>query len=298
MKKKVFAVLGATGKIGNVISETLLSSGHRVLAIGRNKEKLNALKKLGAEIVATEFNNVDSLAKAFSGCDGVFTMISPDYGADDLSVHYDQEGQAIFEAIQKSKVKKVVSLSSLGANLPDKTGPVKGLHHQEKRLNKLSNVDILHFRPAFFMQNFFMSIPLMKSKGIIASAIKGDIPINMVSTKDIGKKIAQILMELSFSGKSVFEFVGPTQVPYIEATAILAKALNLPNLKYIQASYEDAEKAMVSAGMKPISAKLMVELHKSFNDGLVKTTQPITDDHKGLTTFANFAQEFAAVFNT
>ncbi|MFH1017679.1 MAG: NmrA family NAD(P)-binding protein [Pseudomonadota bacterium] len=296
MASKKFAVLGATGQIGRVLSEELLRNGHKVRAIGRDAKKLDALRAKGAEIFSTGFENEVLLSEAFFGSDGVFVMLPPGYGVDDLGAYQDRTGETIRKAIETSKVKKVVNLSSVGAHHPDKTGPIKGAYAQEHRLNALPGTDVLHLRPAFFMQNFLFSIPAIKSKGAIASPIKADLPFWAVSTNDIGKKASEFLGGLGFKGKTVFEFVGPRQITYAKATQILGKAIGKEDLKYEQLSYADQEKGMIGAGMKPGVAKLMVEMHQATNDGLIIPTQTLKEDHKGATTFESFAREFAEAF--
>ena len=296
MGNKKFAVLGATGKIGHVLVEELLQKGHQVRAIGRDDAKLEGLKKKGAEIYAADFNNVGHLAEAFSGCDGIFTMITPDYSVDDNIMHQNKSGEVIVDAIIKSKVTKVLNLSSIGAQHADKTGPIKGLYKQEQRLNAISNVDVLHLRPSSFMQNFFWSVPVIQHHGIISSSVKSDLPMWMVSTNDIGKKAASLLADLSFTGKSVFEFVGPRELTQAQATEILGKSIGQHGLKYIQSSYEDEIKALVGAGMKSGFVQLMVEMRQGMNEGLIAPTQSLSSEHKGSISFETFAQEFSEVY--
>lgn len=64
----------------------------------------------------------------------------------------------------------------------------------------------------------------------------------------------------------------------------------------MQFPYGDAEKAMVGAGMSPDSARLLIEMNRSFNEGLIRPTQPMTQDHLGVTSIEQFAESFAAVF--
>jgi uncharacterized protein YbjT (DUF2867 family) len=44
-----YAITGATGNIGHIITEKLLAEGHKVRAIARTAEKLRALAAKGAE---------------------------------------------------------------------------------------------------------------------------------------------------------------------------------------------------------------------------------------------------------
>ena len=81
-----------------------------------------------------------------------------------------------------------------------------------------------------------------------------------------------------------------------EATSALGKAIGKPDLKYVQFAYEKVEEAMVGAGMSPDAARLLIEMDRSLNEGLIRTTQAMTPDHLGKTGIEDFAEEFAVAF--
>ena len=76
---KVIAVLGATGGQGGGLCRAILadpSSGFSCRAITRdpNKDKAKELAAAGAEVVAGDLDDVESLKKAFAGAYGVFAV--------------------------------------------------------------------------------------------------------------------------------------------------------------------------------------------------------------------------------
>lgn len=298
MAKYILAIMGATGHIGHSLTEELLKKGHKVRALGRDAHKLHELKAKGAEILSGDSTDSTFLSKAFKGCHAVFSFLPPGYNANDMEVFRDNTGHVIAQAIEKTKISHVINLSSIGANLPSGTGPIKELHLQEERLNSIPNVNVLHFRPEFFMENLLMFLPSIKSSGIIASSLKRDLPIPMVATRDIAHKIAEFFDTLEFTGSSVFEFVGPRNITVEEATKIIGKAIGKPALKYIHLSYEEAEKEMIASGMKHQFAKLIVEMHEAFNEKKIKPTQRLTAAHKGKTTFEEFSKTFAQIYHS
>jgi uncharacterized protein YbjT (DUF2867 family) len=296
MAKKTYAIMGATGHIGMVIAETLLKKGHKVRAIGRDEEKLSALEVKGAETIVGSFDNLSLLNKAFAGADAVFSFLPPGILHEDLDLgqFQDKIGEAIKQALTKSNIKYVLNLSSVGANLTSDTGPVKGLARHEKRLNALPNLNVLHLRPEFFMENLLWSIPLIQSSNIIGMPLRPDVSMAMIATKDIGLKAAELLDALSFSGQSVMDLVGPREVTLQEATQIIGKAIAHPDLKYVQFSESEAEKRMMSMGMKPKNIKLMLEMYKAYNEGKIKPTQRLTAENRCKTTLEAFAKSVFA----
>ena len=77
--KKIIAVVGATGAQGNGVARAILadkSGPFTVRAITRdvNSEKAKALKALGAEVVAGDVHDVESIKKAFAGAYGAYCV--------------------------------------------------------------------------------------------------------------------------------------------------------------------------------------------------------------------------------
>lgn len=79
MSKKTIAVVGATGAQGGGLVRAILddpSGGFaaRVLTRDTNSAKAKELAKLGAEVVAADVDDVESLKKAFAGAHGAFCV--------------------------------------------------------------------------------------------------------------------------------------------------------------------------------------------------------------------------------
>jgi len=77
--KKVIAVLGATGAQGGGVVRAILrdeSGEFTARAITRNvdSDKAKALADMGAEVVAADIDDYESLKKAFNGAHGVFAV--------------------------------------------------------------------------------------------------------------------------------------------------------------------------------------------------------------------------------
>jgi uncharacterized protein YbjT (DUF2867 family) len=77
--KKVIAVIGATGAQGGGLCRAILKDaggGYRVRALTRSagSDKANELKKLGAEVVEVDIDDVESLKRAFRGVHGAFCV--------------------------------------------------------------------------------------------------------------------------------------------------------------------------------------------------------------------------------
>ncbi len=77
--KKIIAVLGSTGAQGGGLCRAILadSSGEfacRAITRDPSKDQAQALAQQGAEVVAADLDDVESLKKAFAGAHGVFVV--------------------------------------------------------------------------------------------------------------------------------------------------------------------------------------------------------------------------------
>ena len=82
-----------------------------------------------------------------------------------------------------------------------------------------------------------------------------------------------------------------------EATALLGKAIGKSDLKYVQFSYPDTEKALIEKGFSPDLAQLFVEMSRGSNDGLMKPTQGRTPKTTTPTPFEEFVKVLANAYN-
>jgi uncharacterized protein YbjT (DUF2867 family) len=292
----MYVVTGATGHTGKVVAEELLAKGQKVRVIGRDAERLQPLVRLGAEPFAGSLEDAAAVARAFAGAQAVYAMIPPSMLAAGFRQYQNRVADAMISAIRKNGVQHVVALSSMGAELPDKTGPVAGLHDFEQKLNALDGVNVLMLRPAFFMENAFFTIRLIKSMGFDGGATKGDMPVPMIATRDIGAYAARRLLALDFPGKSVQELHGPRDVTPREVSRILGAAIGKPDLNYVEFSYEDAVNGMTQMGLPREIAESFVELSRATNEGLVKFHRPRTALTATPTTLEEFAPVFAAAY--
>jgi len=300
MAQFIITVLGATGNIGTPLVHQLLQAGHRVRAVARPSARLNALQAAGAEPVAGDLHDQALLTEALRGADAAFLMIPPNSQAADVLGHYDQIGEAIAQAAQASGLRRAVHLSSIGAELPAGTGPVVGVHRQEARLNALSGsggLTVAHLRPAYFMENLFANLGLIQHMGIAGSAIRPDLPMPMVATRDIAARAAELLQASNFANHSVHYLLGPRPYTMRDAAAALGRAIGRPKLPYVQFPYEDAQKGMRQAGLSENMAHLYDELTRNINAEGAMISAERTPDRTTPTTLDEFAETaFAPAF--
>jgi len=287
----MIAIMGATGNVGGKIATILTKKKEPIRVISRSADRLQPLLGKTVTTFAGDASDTEFLVKAFNDVDAVFALIPPNPTAPDFMRYADTIGQSIARALEITKVKYVVYLSSVGAELAgEETGPIKGLHNMEERLSRIKGLNVVYMRAGYFMENLLWNIDLIRSKDITGSAIRGDLKISMIATKDIAVYAAERLAKRDFTGSSVRYLLGQRDLTLTEASGIIGSKISKPGLPYIMFPYDEAEKAMVAMGLSPDMSKTYVEMARAFNEGTIKAEKR-TKENTTPTPIESFCDE-------
>lgn len=276
MTTETYVVTGATGAVGKVVMEKLKAQGHEVRPISRG--------------TGVSFDDDDALKQAFFRATGAFVMIPFDMKVADLHKWEDEIGLKLAEAIRAAHVQRVVFLSGTSAHL--RSGSSLGAAMMEERLDRLGIAELVHVRGAFIMENFIkgMSFEAQAKTGVYSAAFKPDLATPMIASKDIGEKIADLLLEKPFHQPRVRELLGPRDYTMEEATRILGSAIGKPDVRYVQCSFEDARKGMLAMDVSPSFADAVMQTARSFNEGDVWAKENRSLQNTTPTTLEQFAR--------
>lgn len=292
----MIVVIGATGNTGNAAAGRLLDAGTKVRAIGRTAERLAPLTARGAEAAIGTVTDAAFLTTALRGADAVYAMVPPEYNAPDLLAVYDKVGEALVRALDAAGTRRVVFLSSLGAELPAGTGPIVGLRGVEQRLKALPEIDLLILRPGYFFENHFGSLGLIKAQGVNGGAIAPHVTFPQIATRDIGAVAADALLQGDFKGAVVRELLGPRDLSMAEATRIIGAKIGKPHLEYVQFPDDAFIGGLVQAGFSKGVAQLFVEMAQAINAGKVRSLEGRNARNSTPTAFESFADSLAQAY--
>lgn len=267
-----YVITGATGNTGKPLAHALLDAGKPVRIITRDAAKAQDLVDKGAELVLGASNDPAVLLSAFAGATAVYFMIPPDGSAPDLRAYQAAAAQAAAAALQANHVPYVVTLSSVGAHLPEGAGVVQGLQIMESTLNALTETHVLHLRPGYFMENLLGQVGGIKAQGAVAAPVPADKQLGMIATKDIAAYAAQRLLALDWSGTGNHQhLLGHGDTSYGEVTRLIGETIGRPDLPYYQVSPEDFHQFVTNVwGMSASYADNMVEFTHALNDGRIE----------------------------
>jgi len=287
----MYVITGATGQTGNVVAKTLLSRGEKVRVVGRNADRLKALVAEGAESFAADLTDVAGVTQAFVGAKAVYVMMPPNLASPDFRAFQNRVTDAMVAALQSAGTTHVVTLSSIGADKPEKTGPVVGLHYLEQQLNKISNLNVLHLRAGYFMENTLAQIGIIRGTGMTVGPLRPDLKLAMIATGDIGEAAANALLSLDFRQKQTRELLGQLDVSMTEVAQIIGRAIGKPDLRYTQAPDEQVRPALIQLGMSSNMADLLLEMSAALNSGHMRALEPRSMQNTTPTSYETFVQE-------
>jgi uncharacterized protein YbjT (DUF2867 family) len=293
----MYVVTGATGHTGNVVAKSLLKKGAKVRVIGRNAERLKGLAAEGAEPFAADLTDTAGVTKAFVGAQAVYVMMPPNLASADFRAFQNRVADVIAAAVKGAGVTHAVTLSSIGADKTDRTGPVVGLHYLEQQLNGIDSLNVLHLRAGYFMENTLAQVGIIQGMGMAVGPLRPDLELPMIATRDIGEAVANALWSLDFRQKHTRELLGQRDISMTEVAQIIGRAVGKSDLRYVQAPDEQVRPALIQIGMSPNMADLILEMSAALNSGYMRALEPRSAQNTTPTSYETFvAEEFVPLY--
>ena len=286
---------GSLGHISQPLTQELVQKGHAVTVISSKPEKQPAIEALGATAAIGAVQDVAFLSAAFAGADAVYAMVPPNFRVPEFIAYYRSIGLNYAQAIRRAGVKRVVHLSSYGADLDQGSGIILGSHHVEGLLNELAGVAITHLRPGYFYYNLYNFVGMIKGAGFMGNNYGGDDRIVMVAPADIAAAAAEELTTPA-TGHNV-RYVASDDRTATEIAQVLGAAIGRPGLTWAIFSDAQTQTGLEKSGMPAQLAASLVELGAGIHSGALRQDY---DRHKpgalGKVKLEDFAREFATRF--
>lgn len=290
-----YVITGSLGHIGKPLVTQLCKEGHSVTVISSHVETTKQIEALGAKAAIGTVEDVQFLTETFRGADAVFTMIPPQYEGNDWKAWIVSIGNNYISAIKASGVKQVVNLSSIGAHLVDKCGPVSALAKVELAMDAMSGVNVRHLRPGYFYTNFLDSVQEIKQKGVMSGNYGPDVKMVLVHPADIAEHAAKALKDKYHIGRG-FSYIASDEKTPAEIVELIGKATNKPDLVWVERTDSEELDEMLAVGIPEETAKNYVEMGAALRLGDMNAdyfrNRPVM---AGWRTFESFLPELVAV---
>ena len=255
--RRTIAITAPCGNIGTVLLDRLLGSGVSVRAMSRNPLKLACSPSLTK--IAGDLHAVDDLKRLLDGADTLFWATPPDFQSSDLLAWYRSAGETAARAIEGSGIRRIVHLSSLGAELGEETGLVYGHRLVEQQLNGLAP-HVMHLRSAYFMENFLTCLLSIGSENRIVRPLSPQRAFPMVATADVARIAADVLLDLDWQGSCTLEIPGPEDISLSQAANIMSEELG-QDISFEQMESRACLSKLTDIGMGESMAGLLVQTY-------------------------------------
>jgi uncharacterized protein YbjT (DUF2867 family) len=275
----MFAVTGATGKVGGATARALLAAGKSVRIVVRDRAKGEEWSQRGCEIAVADSGDAAALARAFNGVEGAFVMLPPVFDPSPGFPEARAMIAALRTALAQARPLKVAVLSTIGSEAS-----------QPNLLNQLGLLEqsfadlpmpVTFLRAAWFMENAAWDVEPARTAGVIPSYLQPlDKPFPMIATDDVGRTAAELLLE-DWSGHRLVELEGPRRVSPNDIAEAFAKALGWPVKPEIVAR-ADWEALFRAQGMQHPTPRM--QMLDGFNAGWIDFAQRGANARKGTIT--------------
>ncbi|PSL32045.1 NmrA family NAD(P)-binding protein [Chitinophaga ginsengisoli] len=280
-------ILGASGQVGSAIVNQLIKNGEQVKGVVRDEKKAGKLKKSGAAVAIADVSDLPSLVAALQDGSTLFAL-TPESGHERNVIG---ETKDILEnyrkALASSPIKKVVGLSSVGAQFETGTGNLMMSYLLEHAFTGMP-IKQIFIRPAYYFSNWMMHLGSVVEKGILPTFFPPDLSIPMVSPQEVATYVANVIQKEEEDGK-IFELTG-TAYSSKDVAKAFSDALG-KEVKAVETPREQWESTLHEIGFTPDAIRNFIEMTDVVISGKVKPEKNGTVQAKLKTTLKDYVQE-------
>jgi len=293
---KRYVITGSLGQISRPIVEGLVKAGKEVKVVTHTSDRVAEIERLGAKALVGSVDDEAFVNTAFKDAEVVYTMIPPIWQTTDWLASMQHVAENYTKVLAAHRVKYVVNLSSMGADVGKGIGPVDGLHSFEALLNAIPNLKVKHLRPSYFFSNFLSQIGMIKQGGIMGANFGEGEKLLLVHPKDIAIAALDELLNLGFSGNSVRYVFGDERSGH-EIAQVLGSSIGR-TVPWIVFTDDEQKQGFLQAGLSETHAAKYTEMGKAIREGYMQADAKKNRPVLSKTKLEDFTNEFAIAFNS
>lgn len=246
----MIVITGASGQLGRLVIEELLKTtpASQITAVARNVDRIQELSARGVQARQADYDQPDSLERAFEGADKVLLISSNEIGK-----RFPQH-KAVIDAAKKTGVKLLAYTSLLHAD----TSPL-GLaneHLATEAYLKASGNPFVVLRNGWYTENYTASIAPALTHGVLLGSA-GSGRISSAARADYAAAAAAVLTSEGQSGR-IYELAGDDAYTLEDLAGEISRQSgktvtyrNLPEAEY--------KAALTGAGLPEVIANLLAD---------------------------------------
>ncbi|KAF5858397.1 hypothetical protein ETB97_004437 [Aspergillus alliaceus] len=224
------AILPASPKTAQATIRTLLNINKQdihIKAFYRDLSRVPASFLSHPNFHAVKGDVGDANTLDLTGIDAVLVITPPVYDGSDYLEHARLVSQNTRTAIQKAGVKRVVLLSSAGAEHESGTGEILTNHTAETILRD-SAPEVVLARCAYFMENWATGVATVRSETphLYSCIVPRDFGVPMVAVKDMARAFVDYLLASRIpESPFVVEVQGPREYTSVDVQRAFEEAI-------------------------------------------------------------------------
>ncbi|WP_321885266.1 NAD(P)H-binding protein [Paraburkholderia bannensis] len=281
----MFAIVGATGKVGYATASALRKAGLPVRGIVRDAAKGNRLREIGCDIAVADLHDTAGLAKAIGNASGVQVILPSDPRATDTALDMRQTIESLAKALEQTRPMRILAVSDYGAHVAHDIGMPSLFRAFEARLGQLHGQKLI-LRSAEHMENWGRALPAAVASGVLPSFQEPlDMACPTISAPDLGRIAADLwLRPASAKDNKDIEIVhaeGPRRYSARDVAAALGQLLGRAiDVRAVPRSqWKDAFERVMNASL----ADLLIKANDARNEGGLVDVEPAGTVCRGTT---------------
>lgn len=287
----MFAILGATGKIGRATIAALRKRGLPIRAILRDRSRSQEFVDLGCEVAVADIDDVGALTEAIDGARAVQVICPIDIRALDARAEMLQLIETMGEALDRANPQLVLAISDYGAEVKSGTGITLLFNALEARLRKLCSRKIF-LRSAEHMENWSRVTRVAVETGQLHSFHH---PLTKlfptVSAFDVGAIAADLLLEDKDARLRIVHAEGPRRYTPNDVAAVIGALVDRPVAAW-ELPRSQWEAVLTRGGLSESYAGLVTELYEAHNAGRIDAERDVGEIRRGTSELTDALRRF------
>ena len=246
----MIAITGATGQLGRLVIERLLKTvpANEIVAAVRNPQKADDLAALGIQVRHADYDQAETLVKAFQGADKLLLISANEIGRR-LPQH-----RAVIDAAKKANIGLLVYTSILHAD--SSPLPLAAEHQATERLIQAADIPFVILRNGWYSENYLASVPAALQYGVLLGSA-GEGRIASAARADYAEAAAVVLTQINQAGR-IYELAGDDSYTLTEFALEISRQTG-KGVAYQNLPEGEFKAALVGAGLPEGLATLLSE---------------------------------------
>jgi uncharacterized protein YbjT (DUF2867 family) len=280
-----YLITGATGNVGSLVVERLISRGERPRIFVRDRQKAIARYGDRVDVFVGDLADASTLKPALTGSDTMLLLTS----GHDLAM----QDEAAAKAAKAAGVSHLVKLSSYDAR--EQNVGTGAWHAAGEAAIRASGIAFTFVQPSGFMSNALYWARSIKAEGVVRTAT-GDGKIPFIHPLDIAAVATQALVSKAYLGGAL-PISGPEALSYAEMASKIGAAIGKP-IRFESIADEEARKQQVAWGAPAELVEARLSIFRAIREGRLATVTNTVERVLGRKpiAFDEWARENAAAF--